>query len=214
MKRRIFVAVVLYFTFASLAFGLDEIIEKKVFKMDALTLVSGKQIPTVEIGYETYGKLSPAKDNGILICHYFSGNSNAAGKYSKDARPGYWDKIIGPGLPFDTNRFFIISSDILGNHRPKNPHVTTTGPASIDPKTGKPYGNTFPLFTIRDIVAVQHALVKSMGINKLKAVSKGTKLKCVKNMGVKVIRPSKMGLNPATMAQYIDANFAESCITF
>jgi homoserine O-acetyltransferase/O-succinyltransferase len=164
---------ILFVLFSGVAsYGLNEIVEKKTFTLNELTLVSGKKIVPVTVGYETYGKLNAAKDNAILICHFFSGSSHAAGKYAEDdLRPGYWDKIIGPGKPFDTSKFFIISSDILCNHNPKNPKIITTGPASINPETGKPYGMSFPIITIRDIVNVQYELVKSLGIKRLKAVA-------------------------------------------
>ena len=106
----------------------------------------------MKVGYETYGRLNASGDNAILICHFFSGNSHAAGKYAPDDKIlGYWDAIIGPGKALDTNRYLIISSDTLCNLNPKNPKVVTTGPASIDPKTGKPYGLSFPLVTIRGL---------------------------------------------------------------
>jgi homoserine O-acetyltransferase len=116
--------------------------------------------------------LNTAGDNAILICHYFSGDSHAAGKYAADEKiPGYWDPIIGPGKAIDTDKYFVISSDTLCNLNTKNPRVVTTGPASIDPKTGKPYGMSFPLVTIRDFVNVQYALVKSLGVKKLAVVT-------------------------------------------
>jgi homoserine O-acetyltransferase len=152
--------------------GLDQIVEKNTFSLKEFTLVSGKKIAPVQIGYETYGTLAPAKDNVILICHFYSGTSHAAGKYSaEDKVPGYWDAIIGPGKPFDTNKYFIISSDTLCNINPKDPKVITTGPASINPETGKPYGMSFPIVTIRDFINIQYELLKFLGVKKLKAVS-------------------------------------------
>jgi homoserine O-acetyltransferase len=154
------------------AYALDEIVSKKTFSLDELTLVSGEKLAPVKVGYETYGKLAPTGDNAILICHFYSGTSHAAGKYKpEDKLPGYWDAIIGPGKPFDTEKYFIVSSDTLCNINPKDPTVVTTGPASIDPKTGKPYGMTFPIVTIRDFVNVQYQLLKSLGVKKLKAVT-------------------------------------------
>lgn len=152
--------------------ALDQIVEKKTFTLGELALVSGKKLAPVKIGYETYGKLAPGGDNAILICHYYSGTSHAAGKYkAEDKAPGYWDAVIGPGKPFDTEKYFIVSSDTLCNINPKDPMVVTTGPASIDPQTGKPYGMSFPIVTIRDFVNVQYALLKSLGVKKLKAVT-------------------------------------------
>ncbi len=175
MKMRFTLGFTIFFAvlFAwSTGWGLDEIVEKKTFSLDEFTLVSGKKISKVEVGYETYGSLAPTKDNVILICHYYSGNSHAAGKYSpNDKVPGYWDKIIGPKKPFDTEKYFIVSSDTLCNMNPKNPKVITTGPASINPETGKPYGMNFPMVTIRDFVNLQYKLLMSLGVKKLHAVS-------------------------------------------
>ncbi|HYG90867.1 MAG TPA: homoserine O-acetyltransferase [Azospirillum sp.] len=153
------------------AFGYDAVVEKKVFEMPSYRTTGGETIKNVRIGWESYGTLNAAKDNVILITHYFSGNSHAAGKYKPDDKaPGYWDAIIGPGKPLDTDKYFIISSDTLVNLGAKDPTVVTTGPASINPDTGKPYGMGFPLVTIRDFVEVQKALLDSLGITSLHAV--------------------------------------------
>ncbi|WP_372399199.1 homoserine O-acetyltransferase [Azospirillum sp. HJ39] len=157
------------------ALALDGIVEKKIFEMPSYTTTGGGTIKNVRIGWESYGKLNEAKDNAILITHFFSGNSHAAGKYkAEDAAPGYWDSIIGPGKPLDTDKYFILSSDTLVNLSPKDPNVVTTGPASINPDTGKPYGMSFPIVTIQDFVAVQKALVDSLGIKTLQAVMGGS----------------------------------------
>ncbi|CAB0151591.1 Homoserine O-acetyltransferase [Pseudidiomarina piscicola] len=146
-------------------------VEKQSFSFENFTTVSGEVIPEVTVGWESYGELNAAKDNVILITHFFSGNSHAAGKYSPDdPLPGYWDSIIGPGKAIDTNKYFVISSDTLVNAFPNDPNVITTGPASINPETGKPYGLDFPVVTIRDFVEVQHELLTSLGIHKLHAV--------------------------------------------
>ena len=101
------------------------------------------------------------------MTHFFSGTSHAAGKYKADEKvPGYWDPIIGPGKALDTNKYFVLSSDTLVNLNANLPGVVTTGPASIDPDTGKPYGMRFPVVTMRDIVAVQKALLDSLGIRR------------------------------------------------
>ena len=150
----------------------DQVVEKKVFELNEYVTVAGQKIAPVRVGYETYGKLNPKKDNVILVCHYFSGTSHAAGKYSaEDKTSGYWDALIGPGKPFDTDKYFIISTDTLSNLNVKNPKVITTGPASLNPATGKPYGMSFPLVTIRDFVRIQYELIKSLGIKKLKCVT-------------------------------------------
>lgn len=158
--------------FSTLGFALDEIVTKQEFQIPHYITVGGKLIHNVRIGYETYGKLNKEKNNAILITHYFSGNSHAAGQYkSTDPLPGYWDQVIGPGKPFDTSKYFIVASDTLVNINPHDPNVITTGPLSIHPKTGKPYGIDFPVVTYSDFVQVQKALIESLGISKLVAVA-------------------------------------------
>ncbi len=144
---------------------------KKRFELPELRTIGGATIRNVAVGYETYGALNEARDNAILVAHYFSGTSHAAGRYRlEDPLPGYWDSIIGPGKPVDTNRYFVISSDTLVNFNAHDPNVITTGPASLDPATGKPYGLCFPPVAIADFVRVQRALIDSLGIAKLRAV--------------------------------------------
>lgn len=152
-------------------FAYEPLVEKKVFEIAAYTTVGGQRIAPVRIGYETYGKLNSARDNVILICHYFGGTSHAAGRYAADAPRGYWDSLIGPGKVFDTDRYFIVSTDTLSNINAKDPKVITTGPATVDPATGKPYGMTFPIVRIRDFVRVQYELLRSLGIRKLQCVT-------------------------------------------
>jgi homoserine O-acetyltransferase len=143
------------------------IVTKKIFELSEMTTISGKTIKKVRIGWESYGELNADKSNAILICHYFAGTSHAAGKYAEsDPLPGYWDAIIGPGRAIDTNKYFVFSSDTLVNINAYDPNVVTTGPASIDAATGKPYGLSFPLVTFGDFVHVQKALVESLGIKK------------------------------------------------
>lgn len=146
-------------------------VEKKRFELPELTLVSGATLKNVAVGYECYGALNAARDNAILVCHYFSGTSHAAGKYrASDALPGYWDAIIGPGKAVDTEKYFVISCDVLANINARDPDVITTGPASRDPATGQPYGLNFPAVAIADFVRVQKAVVESLGVRKLHAV--------------------------------------------
>ncbi|WP_053070609.1 homoserine O-acetyltransferase [Halomonas sp. PR-M31] len=153
------------------AIGYDELVEKRVFEMDRYTTQGGEEIPSLKVGWEAYGTLNEAKDNVILITHYFSGTSHAAGRYDEnDAAPGYWDGIIGPGKPLDTDKYYVIASDTLVNLNAKDPKVTTTGPATINPQTGEPWGLDFPIVTIRDFVEVQKALLESQGIDSLQAV--------------------------------------------
>lgn len=131
---------------------------------------AGRSIP-VTFGYETYGQLSAAKDNVILVCHYFTGTSHAAGRYAaEDPAPGWWDALIGAGKAIDTDRFLVICADVVSNINYHNPAVITTGPASPNPATGKPYGLDFPIFTIQDMVRMQKDLLESLGISRLHAV--------------------------------------------
>jgi homoserine O-acetyltransferase len=147
------------------------IVEKKVFEIPEFLTVSGETIRGVRLGWESWGTLNAERSNAILICHYFSGTSHAAGRYrASDPLPGYWDSIIGPGKAVDTDRYFVFSSDTLVNVNARDPDVVTTGPASIDPATGAPYGLRFPLVTIGDFVRAQKALVDHLGIGRLHAV--------------------------------------------
>lgn len=171
MRRRAAWVIALVLAIASEAVAYDGPVEKKVFTLPVYTTLGGQTIKQVRVGYETYGTLSRARDNVILITHFFSGNSHAAGKYKPtDPAPGYWDAIIGSGKPVDTDRFFVISSDTLVNLNVKDPNTVTTGPASVNPDTGRPYGMTFPIVTIRDFVNVQKALLESLGITRIRAV--------------------------------------------
>ena len=150
----------------------DLIVEKKTFELPSYTTVAGATIKNVKIGWESAGTLNADKSNAILVTHFFSGTSHAFGKYAAgDAVPGYWDAIIGPGKAIDTNKYFVLSSDTLVNLNVNAPNVVTTGPASIDPDTGKPYGRRFPVVSIKDFVNVQKALIDSLGIHKLHAVA-------------------------------------------
>jgi homoserine O-acetyltransferase len=178
MKKRvsaIFLMVFSIIVYSTVSFAYDQLVVKKIFEMKEYTTVGGQKIAPVRVGYETYGTLNANKDNVILICHHFSGTSHAAGKYSTEQKvPGYWDAIIGSGKPFDTDKYFIISTDTICNLNTKDPLVITTGPASINPATGKPYGMSFPIITIRDFVRIQYELVKSLEIKKLKCVTGGS----------------------------------------
>lgn len=157
---------------AGMAGAQDLMVEKKVFELPSFTTQSGRTLKQVRVGWESYGTLNADKSNAVLICHFFSGNSHAAGKYdAKDPQPGYWDAIIGPGKAIDTNKYFVIAADTLVNLNTGDPKTTTTGPASVNPDTGKPYALDFPIVTIRDFVEVQKALVESLGIKKLALVA-------------------------------------------
>jgi len=147
------------------------LVVKQRFETTNFKTFNSETIKEVAVGWESYGQLNAQKDNVILVTHYFSSNSHAAGKYSKDdPQAGYWDLIIGPGKAIDTNKFYVISVDSLANLGANDPNVITTGPASINPDTGKAYGLSFPVVTIRDFVNVQKLVLESLGINKLHTV--------------------------------------------
>ena len=151
------------------------LVEKRAFEIKRFTTENGALISPVKVGWEAYGELNADKSNVILITHFFSGSSHAAGKYKEtDAAPGYWDAIIGPGKAIDTDKFYVISVDTLVNANVFDPTVITTGPATVNPATGKPYGLSFPVVTIGDFVEVQKALLDSLGIDKLHAVIGGS----------------------------------------
>jgi homoserine O-acetyltransferase/O-succinyltransferase len=123
----------------------------------------------VRVAYETYGELSPERDNAIFVCHALTGDAHVAGLHAPDSRkPGWWDELVGPGKGLDTNRYFIICANILGGCQ------GTTGPNSINPETGKPFGTRFPFLTVADFVQVHSALVKHLGIDKVLAVIGGS----------------------------------------
>ncbi|GAC28373.1 E22 family MetX-like putative esterase [Brumicola pallidula] len=146
--------------------------QKQVHSIADFTTFNGQSIKEVKLGWESYGELNADKSNAILITHYFTGTSHAAGKYAaSDATSGYWDSIIGPNKAIDTNKFFVVSMDSLANLNVKDKNVITTGPASINPATGNPYGLTFPVITMRDMVNTQKSLLESLGIQKLYAVA-------------------------------------------
>jgi len=147
------------------------LVEKQSFTIEDFETQGGAVIPEMTLGWEAYGALDETKDNAILVTHFFSGTSHAAGRYSADdPAPGYWDAIIGPGKPLDTDRFYVISVDTPVNLNAHDPDVITTGPASINPETGEPWGMDFPILTIRDFVETQRSLLDSLGIETLHAV--------------------------------------------
>ncbi len=125
-----------------------------------LALDSGATLAPVEVAYETYGALDPARANAVVVCHALTGDAHAAGHHGDPDRRGWWDNIIGPGRPLDTDRYFVICANLLGGCQ------GTTGPSSVDPATGRPYGLRFPLFTVRDLVRVQRALVRHLGVER------------------------------------------------
>ncbi len=154
---------------------------------DPLRLDCGRELAAVRVAYETYGTLSAARDNVILVCHALSGDAHAAGfarrppaestrdGFGAEARDGtagkglgWWDGMIGPGKAFDTDRYFVVSTNLLGGCR------GTTGPSSIDPATGRPYGADFPVITVADMVRCERAVLDALGIARLAAVAGGS----------------------------------------
>lgn len=144
------------------------IVEASTARFDSIALDSGATLAPVEIAYETYGELNARKTNAILVLHAFSGDAHAAGISPETGKPGWWDNMIGPGKAFDTNRYFVISSNVLGGCR------GSTGPSSINPETGCPFGMSFPVITIGDMVRAQRMLIDSLGIERLLTVSGGS----------------------------------------
>ena len=152
-----------------------------------LALECGRPLHPVRIAYETYGTLSPARDNVILVCHALSGDAHAAGYSASPAAAGtrdgfraeerdghagralgWWDGMIGPGKAFDTDHYFVVSTNLLGGCR------GTTGPGSINPETGRPYGADFPVITVADMVRAQRAFLAQLGITRLAAIAGGS----------------------------------------
>jgi homoserine O-acetyltransferase len=167
------VTVIIVVTLLSIAHAAAQLLtEKKFFTLPQYTTAAGKTIKNVRVGYETYGKLNAAADNAVFVAHFFSGTSHAAGRYKADEKAaGYWDAIIGPGKAIDTDKYFVISADTLANLNVKSPLVGTTGPATVNPDTGKPYGSTFPVVSMKDSVRVHKALLDVLGVKKLQAVA-------------------------------------------
>jgi hypothetical protein len=139
----------------------QEVLEKRVFEAGRYQTRGGATLPNVRIGYQTMGRLNEAGDNAVLITHFFSGNSHAFGRLAAGGPPGWWDAIIGPGKPIDTDRFFVVAADTLVNVNVPDPNTVTTGPATLNPDTGRPWGMTFPVVAMRDFVEVQKRLLDS-----------------------------------------------------
>ncbi len=137
-----------------------------------LVLTNGRRLGSITVAYETYGKLSPQRDNAIFVCHALTGDSHAAGYRSKEdvaaRKAGWWDGFIGPGKGLDTDKYFVICANVLGGCQ------GTTGPSSVCPETGQPWGRDFPVITVEDIVNVHAELVRSLGIERLLAVVGGS----------------------------------------
>jgi len=143
-------------------------VSTSIRRFESLELDSGQALAPVDVAYETYGELNSECSNAILILHAFSGDAHAAGISAETGRPGWWDNMVGPGKAFDTRRYFVISSNVLGGCG------GTTGPHSTDPSTGSPYGSRFPQVSIADMVRLQKLLTDSLGIERLLCVSGGS----------------------------------------
>lgn len=146
------------------------IVETKYYTFeDKITLESGVEFSPITIAYETYGKLNSDRDNAILVIHALTGNAHAAGYNNEnDKKPGWWDDMIGSGKAFDTDKYFVICTNIFGGCS------GTTGPSSINPATNKPYGTDFPVFTIEDTIKIQKRLLDHLSISKLACVAGGS----------------------------------------
>src|SRR5258708_37593682 len=143
------------------------IVEIQKVRFESISVDNGATLARVDVAYETYGELNEAKSNAILILHAFSGDAHAAGIGHETGKPGWWDNMIGPGKALDTDKYFMICSNVLGGCQ------GSTGPASINPDTGCPYAMAFPVITIGDMVRLQKMLVDSLGIARLLAVAGG-----------------------------------------
>ncbi len=133
-----------------------------------LPMDSGAALAPLTIAYQTYGALNAAKSNALLLCHALTGDQHVANAHPVTGRPGWWETMVGPGRPFDTDRFFIICSNVLGGC------MGSTGPASLNPETGEPYGLDFPIVTIADMVRAQALLIDHLGIETLLCVAGGS----------------------------------------
>lgn len=131
-------------------------------------LENGETLGPITLAYETYGKLDAKKSNAILILHALSGDAHAAGYHDGDKNPGWWDDMVGPGKAFDTNKYFVICSNVLGGCK------GSTGPSSLNPSTGKPFGAAFPIVSLGDMVNAQVNLIDYLGIETLLAVAGGS----------------------------------------
>ncbi len=142
------------------------IVQTKYLTLDKpILLESKKSLAKVQIAYETYGTLNENGDNAILICHALTGDAHVAGYHtSQDRKAGWWDTMVGPNKAFDTNKYFVICSNVLGGC------MGTTGPSSINPETNLPYGHLFPVITVEDMVKVQKELIDFLGVKKMTVV--------------------------------------------
>lgn len=143
-------------------------VKTQYFTFDELALESSEKLSPVTLAFETYGELNKEKSNAVLILHALSGDAHAAGIHEDDGRAGWWDEMIGPTRAFDTNKYFVICSNVIGGCK------GSTGPSSINPGTNKPYGLDFPMITIKDMVEAQKRLIDHLGIDRLLAAAGGS----------------------------------------
>ena len=144
------------------------LVEAQSVRFDSLALDCGVTLAPVDVAYETYGELNAKRNNAILVLHAFSGDAHAAGESKDTGQPGWWDNMIGPGKGFDTDKYFVICSNVIGGCR------GTTGPSSINPETGCPFAMSFPAITIADMVRLQKKLIDYLGIPRLLTVTGGS----------------------------------------
>lgn len=150
-----------------------------------LTYYSADPLPEFDVAYETWGTLSPARDNAILLHTGLSASSHAASTRENGA-PGWWEKFIGPGRALDTSQFFVVCANVLGGC------YGSTGPSSVDPTTGKPYATTFPVISIFDMVRAQYALLDHLGVEKLYA-SVGSSMGGMQSLAAGWMFPERVG---------------------
>ena len=143
-------------------------VHTQTVRFNSLKLDCGETLSPVDVAYEAYGQLNERRSNAVLISHAFSGDAHAAGVSDEDGKLGWWDNMIGPGKAFDTDEYFVICSNVLGGCR------GTTGPSSMNPATGKPYGSRFPFVTIADMVRLQKQLIDHLGIERLLSTAGGS----------------------------------------
>ena len=145
------------------------LVESQIARLDGpFALESGAVLPGIEIAYETYGTLAPDRSNALLLCHSYTSDHHAAGRHGpEDERPGWWDALIGPGKTLDTDRYHVVSSNCLGGA------AGSTGPGTVDPATGRPYGMSFPVVTMADMANAQARLADHLGIERFRAVIGG-----------------------------------------
>ena len=144
------------------------IVHRQCIQFDSLSLESGEKIAPVTVAYESYGELNAERSNAVLLLHAFTMDAHAAGVSDIDGKPGWWDPMVGPGKAFDTDKYFVFCSNVLGGC------AGSTGPSCTNPATGEPYGSAFPFVTIGDMVRLQKMLCDHLGIERLLAVVGGS----------------------------------------